>query len=90
MSGVIGSASISVYAVNDDTSAARLTGTGSVKGNLVVPVGDGTATIQVTVKYLERTEKYTYTVKFVERNSGTQTTPPTTEGGETTADRYVQ
>ena len=90
VSGVIGSASISVYAVDNDTSAARLTGTGSVKGNLVVPVGDGTATIQVTVKYLERTEKYTYTVKFVERNSGTQTTPPTTEGGETTADRYVQ
>ena len=90
VSGVIGSASISVYAVDNDTSAARLTGTGSVKGNLVVPVGDGAATIQVTVKYLERTEKYTYTVKFVERNSGTQTTPPTTEGGETTADRYVQ
>ena len=90
VSGVIGSASISVYAVDNDTSAARLTGTGSVKGNLVVPVGNGTAKIQVTVKYLERTEKYTYTVKFVERNSGTQTTPPTTEGGETTADRYVQ
>ena len=90
VSGVIGGASISVYAVDNDTSATRLTGTGSVKGNLVVPVGNGTATIQVTVKYLERTEKYTYTVKFVERNSGTQTTPPTTEGGETTAGRYVQ
>ena len=91
VSGVIGSASISVYAVDNDTSAARLTGTGSVKGNLVVPVGtNNTATIQVTVTYLERTEKYTYTVNFVERNSGTQSTPPTTEGGETTADRYVQ
>ena len=84
VSGVIGSASISVYAVDNDTSAARLTGTGSVKGNLVVPVGDGTAKIQVTVTYLERTEKYTYTVNFVERSSGTQTTPPTEEDGETT------
>ena len=91
VSGVIGSASISVYAVGDDTSATRLTGTGSVKGNLVVPVGsNNNATIQVTVKYLNTTKKYTYTVKFVERNSGTQSTPPTTEGGETTADRYVQ
>jgi len=91
VSGVIGSASISVYAVGNDTSVARLTGTGSVKGNLVVPVGkNDTATIQVTVKYLNTTEEYTYTVRFVERNSGTQSTPPTTEGGETTADRYVQ
>ena len=91
VNGVIGSASISVYAVDNDTSAARLTGTGSVEGNLVVPVGtNNTATIQVTVTYLERTEKYTYTVNFVERNSGTQPTSPTTEGGETTADRYVQ
>jgi len=84
VSGVIGSASISVYAVDNDTSVARLTGTGSVKGNLVVPVGNGTAKIQVTVTYLERTEKYTYTVNFVERSSGTQTTPPTEESGETT------
>ena len=91
VSGVIGSASISVYAVGNDTSATRLTGTGSVKGNLVVPVGSNdTATIQVTVKYLDTTKAYSYTVKFVERNSGTQSTPPTTEGGETTADRYVQ
>ena len=85
VSGVIGSASISVYAVGNDTSAARLTGTGSVKGNLVVPVGtNNTAKIQVTVTYLERTEKYTYTVNFVERSSGTQLTPPTEEDGETT------
>ena len=85
VSGVIGSASISVYAVDNDTSAARLTGTGSVKDNLVVPVGtNDTATIQVTVKYLDTTKEYTYTVKFVERNSGTQPTPPTEESGETT------
>ena len=83
VSGVNSQASISVYAIGNDT---KLTGIGSVSGSLTLD-NRNSASITVVVTYGDLNNKKTYTVNFVTSNGNTEqpdepSNPDAPEGGD--------